>query len=44
LGDKRGDFPVTEKLANECLSLPIYLELTEEQIEYVCKAIHGFYD
>lgn len=36
---KKGDFPVSEKLAGEILSLPMYAELTNEQIEEVCRAI-----
>jgi len=43
LGYKEGDFPVTEKAAGEILSLPMYPELTEEQIEYVSDAIRGFF-
>lgn len=43
LGYKKGDFPVAEKLADEILSLPMYPELTEEQIEYVCEKIKAFY-
>lgn len=43
LGHKRGDFPVTEKLADEILSLPMYAELTTGQIEYVCEKIKAFY-
>jgi len=39
LGYAKGDFPVTEKLANEFLSLPMYAELTEEQIEQVVAAL-----
>jgi len=31
LGYKPGDFPITEKIANEELSLPIFAELREEQ-------------
>ena len=31
-----GDFPVAERLVREILSLPIYLEITEGQITYVC--------
>ena len=42
LGYKTGDFPVTEKLASEMLSLPMYPEMTEEQIEYVVNNIRGF--
>jgi len=42
LGYKAGDFPVTEKLANEILSLPMYPELTEEQIKIVADAIREF--
>lgn len=40
---KAGDFPVTNKLQNEILSLPMYPELTEKQIEYVADAIKKFY-
>jgi len=43
LGYKRGDFPVAEKLADDILSLPIYPELTTQQIEYVCDSIREFY-
>ncbi len=39
--DKWGDrsFSVSEKLANEILTLPMYAELKEAQIEEVCEAI-----
>ncbi len=36
LGYREGDFPVAEKLSKEILSLPMYPELSEEQIETVC--------
>lgn len=36
LGYSEGDFPVAEGLAKRILSLPIYPEITEEQISYVC--------
>jgi len=43
LGHKPGDFPVAEKAARECLSLPIYPELTEEQVLRVADVIKGFF-
>ncbi|MFH0869438.1 MAG: DegT/DnrJ/EryC1/StrS family aminotransferase [archaeon] len=39
LGYKEGAFPVTEKAAKRILSLPIYPEITEEQVSYVCDAL-----
>ncbi|MGB5620343.1 MAG: DegT/DnrJ/EryC1/StrS family aminotransferase [Desulfobacterales bacterium] len=39
LGYKRGDFPVAERAAARILSLPMYPELTEAQIRYVCEQI-----
>jgi dTDP-4-amino-4,6-dideoxygalactose transaminase len=35
LGLKAGSFPVAEKCASEFVSLPMFAELTEEQIRYV---------
>jgi len=42
LGYKRGQFPVTEGLARRILSLPMYAELTSEQLEFVALAIREF--
>lgn len=42
LGYKKGDFPVTESAAKRLLSLPMFPELTEEQIEYVADSIREF--
>ncbi len=39
LGHKLGDFPVTERLAHEILSLPIYPEMSDEQIEFVVRTL-----
>ncbi len=43
LGYRKGELPETEKAALECLSLPIYAELTEQQQRYVVDTIAGFY-
>jgi dTDP-4-amino-4,6-dideoxygalactose transaminase len=40
---KRGDFPVAERAAAECLSLPIYPELTDDKIDYVVEQIRNFF-
>ena len=39
-----GDFPVATKLQSEILSLPLYPELTEDQIVYVSQMIRSFYN
>ena len=41
-GHQPGDFPVAERAARECLSLPIYPELTDAQVEYVAQSIKSF--
>jgi dTDP-4-amino-4,6-dideoxygalactose transaminase len=39
LGYRAGDCPTAERLCGEVLSLPMYPELTEEQIQAVCQAV-----
>ena len=43
LGGKIGDCPVSEKVSESVLSIPIYGELTTEQIEFVACKIKEFY-
>ncbi|GAI52083.1 unnamed protein product, partial [marine sediment metagenome] len=42
LGYKKGDFPVAEKLSTEILSLPMYPELTEEEVKYVATTLKQY--
>jgi dTDP-4-amino-4,6-dideoxygalactose transaminase len=42
LGYKKGDLPVSEKKAEEVVSIPVYPELTEEEQEYVISTIKEF--
>ncbi len=44
LGHKPGDFPVAEKAARECLSLPIFPELTDAQIRRVAEVVKNFFN
>ncbi len=40
---KRGDFRITEQLSERCLSLPMYAELTDDQICKVVETIKEFF-
>jgi dTDP-4-amino-4,6-dideoxygalactose transaminase len=42
LGDRAGELPVTERVAQEVLSLPMYPELTDDQVAYVADAVKAF--
>lgn len=43
LGYKEGDFPISEKAANEVLSLPMFPELTNEQQDLIVEKVYQFY-
>jgi len=43
LGYKKGDFPVAEEQAKSILSIPLYPELKDSQIEYVIAKIKRFF-
>ena len=38
-----GRFPIADKCSSEFVSLPMYVELSEEQIEYVSYEIKYFF-
>ena len=42
-GYKSGDYPVSEEAAITCLSLPIYPDLSEQDVAYICGLIHDFF-
>jgi dTDP-4-amino-4,6-dideoxygalactose transaminase len=42
LGHRAGDFPEAERQAARVLSLPMFPELTAEQLERVAEAVHSF--
>lgn len=44
LGYKEGQFPVTEKMCEQILALPIYPELTNEEVQYICECIKEYYN
>lgn len=43
LNFKEGDYPVAEEISKKILPLPMYPELTDEQVDYVCKKVCAFF-
>ncbi|MDF3079038.1 MAG: degt/dnrj/eryc1/strs aminotransferase [Sphingobacteriaceae bacterium] len=44
LGHAAGDFPVAEEICQRCLALPIYPELSNEQIAYIADTMKDFFN
>jgi dTDP-4-amino-4,6-dideoxygalactose transaminase len=42
LGHKSGDFPITEKISQKIISLPMYAELNNEMIDFVAKNLLNY--
>jgi dTDP-4-amino-4,6-dideoxygalactose transaminase len=42
LGYRRGDLPITEAVADTCISLPLYPEMTEAQQDRVIDLLYTF--
>ncbi|HAP69500.1 MAG TPA: aminotransferase [Flavobacteriales bacterium] len=43
LGHTKGDFPIAERMAETCLSLPMYPGITESQIHQVVAGVKAFF-
>lgn len=43
LGFKKGDFPISEEIADTCLSLPIWPGMNQEEVYLVCELIYDFF-
>lgn len=43
LNFKEGDYPVAEEISKKILPLPMYPELTDEQVDYVCEKVAAFF-
>jgi dTDP-4-amino-4,6-dideoxygalactose transaminase len=43
LGYRPGDFPVSERLAQQSLALPVHAELPAGDIEYICRTMKSFF-
>ncbi len=42
LGYQKGDYPISEELANTCLSLPMWPGMEKKQVEYISEKITAF--
>ena len=43
-GYKPGAYPKSEKFAKQCLSLPMHVMLSDENVSYICESITEFFD
>jgi dTDP-4-amino-4,6-dideoxygalactose transaminase len=43
LGYRKGSFPESERASEECLSLPVYAEMSDAQAAYVVDNVRAFY-
>lgn len=41
---KVGDLPLTEKWSETVLSIPLYVEMSDDDVKYVAEAVQGFYE
>jgi perosamine synthetase len=41
-GSREGTYPNTEELCRTCLSIPMYPDLSEREIHFICEQVHEF--
>ncbi|GAG17732.1 unnamed protein product [marine sediment metagenome] len=44
LGWKEGDLPVTEQVAKEVITLPMYPDLATEEMDYIVEMIREYFE
>ena len=44
MGHKKGDFPESEKQAEEIITLPAHQFINPEQVDYMIQKIRSFYE
>jgi aminotransferase EvaB len=44
LGHQKGDFPIAEKVADQCMSLPVHEYITLEELDFMVKSVADFYN
>jgi dTDP-4-amino-4,6-dideoxygalactose transaminase len=42
LGHKKGDLPVAEYIAEHCVSLPLFPEMTDEEVAHIIKVVNSY--
>ena len=44
IGSKEGDLPITEKISEQLLTLPLFPGMTMEEKSFLCDSIDEFFD
>ena len=44
IGTKRGDLPITEKISDQVLTLPLYPNMEQDEMDYVIESINEFFE
>ena len=44
IGTKKGDLPITEKISDQVLTLPLYPNMEKNEMNYVIESINEFFE